>query len=341
MSEIALGVDLGTTTITALALEPGSHEILAQQTVVNDAEITPGADKARGRSEWDSRRMVDLARQCLRSVSEKLGNRGKDVAGLGITGQQHGVVLVDRDRQPLTPLVNWQDRRGDERLPGDCRTFAEQAAFLSGDDARQRTGCGLATGFMGVTLFWWKVHGLLPAGGVACFIGDCLAGALTGRPPVSDPTNAASSGLFDVRQRCWDAPMRESLGLPAWLFPEIREADQPLGPLTLAAAAATGLPAGIPVFVAFGDSQAAFLGSVEDRRQDILINVGTGAQVIAAIDKFSFVPPLETRPLPRCGNLLVSAQLCGGRSYAALEEFFRGALRNSADWTFRKNSTTR
>jgi sugar (pentulose or hexulose) kinase len=122
--------------------------------------------------------------------------------------------------------------------------------------------------------------------------------------------------------------MREAIGLPAWLFPEIREADQSLGPLTPSAADATGLPAGMPVFVALGDCQAAFLGSVEDRRRDILVNVGTGAQVIAAIEEFSFAPPLEIRPLPRSGNLLVSAQLCGGRSYAVLEEFFRGVLRD-------------
>ena len=47
-SEITLGVDLGTTTITALAFEPGSNKIMAQHTVANDAEITPPADKARG-----------------------------------------------------------------------------------------------------------------------------------------------------------------------------------------------------------------------------------------------------------------------------------------------------
>jgi sugar (pentulose or hexulose) kinase len=58
----------------------------------------------------------------------------------------------------------------------------------------------------------------------------------------------------------------------------------------------------------------------------VLINVGTGAQVMAAIDHFAFMPPLETRPLPRSGNLLVSAQLCGGRAYAVLERFFHGVL---------------
>jgi sugar (pentulose or hexulose) kinase len=326
MPETVLGVDLGTTTITALALEPRSGQIVAQHTVANDAEITSPADKARGRSEWDPRRMAERACQCLRSVSETPGVRGADIAGLGITGQQHGVVLVDQDRQPLTPLVNWQDRRGDERVPGNSRSFVQQASLLSGDDAPQRAGCRLATGFMGVTLFWWKVHGLLPARSTACFIGDYLSSALTGQPPVSDPTNAASSGLLDVRRRCWDAPILEALGLPASLFPEIREADQPLGPLMPAAAASTSLPVGLPVFVALGDSQAAFLGSVEDCQHDVLINVGTGAQVIAAIDDFSFVPPLETRPLPRCGNLLVSAALCGGRAYAVLEEFFRRVL---------------
>jgi sugar (pentulose or hexulose) kinase len=180
---------------------------------------------------------------------------------------------------------------------------------------------------MGVTLFWWNAHGLLPAGGTACFIGDYLASELTGCRVVSDPSNAASSGLLDVRRRCWDGAVLEALGLPVGLFPEIREADQVLGHVVPAAAAATGLAAGLPVFVALGDSQSAFLGSVEDRREDVLVNVGTGAQVMTAIDHFAFVPPLETRPLPRSGNLLVSAQLCGGRAYAVLERFFHGVLR--------------
>lgn len=327
MPEIVVGVDLGTTTITALAWEPVSGKIVAQHTVGNEAEITSPADKALGRSEWDSQRIVERASLCLRQVAESLGLQARNIVGLGITGQQHGVVLVDVQGRAITPLINWQDRRGNEPFCDTPRSFVEQAVQLVGDDTSQRTGCRLATGFMGVTLFWWQTQGCLPANSTACFIGDYLGSVLTGLAPMSDPTNAASSGVFNVQQRCWDRPMLAALCLPESMFPEIREAYQPLGPLSVMAAEVTGLRPGIPVFVALGDSQAAFLGSVEDRQHDALINVGTGAQVITAIERYQYVPPLETRPLPVSGYLLVSAQSSGGRAYAVLEGFFRSVLR--------------
>jgi len=326
MSGIAIGVDLGTTKITALALESDSGKIIALHTVANDADITSPLDRSRGYSEWDPHRICGQAFQCLQQVAKQLGSRRKDVSGIGITGQQHGVVLIDPKLRPLTPLVNWQDRRGDELLPNSNRTVVQEAACRAENDALHRTGCSLASGMMGVTLFWWKLHEQLPKACTACFVMDYLAAQLTDSPPASDPTNAASSGVFDVQRRCWDAPMLRALELPSSLFPEIREANQSLGLLTPTMAAALDIPAGVPVFVPLGDSQAAFLGSVDDRRQDVLINVGTGAQVMAATDHYHYASPLETRPLPLEGNLLVSAQLCGGRAYAVLESFFHKVL---------------
>jgi sugar (pentulose or hexulose) kinase len=180
----------------------------------------------------------------------------------------------------------------------------------------------LATGYLGTTLYWMDCRGQLPSAGTACFIPDLFASTLTGRLPVTDPTLAASSGLFDVHARQWDRPCMETLGLPDHLFPEVRESTQPLGPLTRTGAELTGLPVGLPVSVALGDNQAAFLGSVADRQDSVLLNVGTGAQVAAFTSKSVHAPPLETRPFPGSGNLLVQASLCGGRAYAVLERFF-------------------
>jgi sugar (pentulose or hexulose) kinase len=328
MPAITLGVDLGTTTITALAWEPAAATIRAVATIANDAEVTAESDKARGRSEWDPPRIVDRACEAVRSVVERLGPRGADVAAVGITCQMHGLVLLDRQRRPILPLVNWQDRRGEEPFPGGSGSCVEQAMARIGEDAVRRTGCRLATGYSGVTLFWLKSHGLLPATGTACFIGDYFGSMLTGQGPVSDPTNAASSGVFDADGRRWDRAILEALELPPALFPEIREADRPLGPMSDAGAAATGIRQGVPVFVALGDSQAAFLGSVRNRDDDVLLNVGTGAQVAAAVDRFLYAAPLQTRPLPGRGSLLTVAQPCGGRAYAILEGFLRGVLRD-------------
>src|SRR5437867_2668540 len=98
---VVIGIDLGTTTITALALNAQTRDIVATATVPNAAEITSPADKAHGRSEWDTRAIAEAACACLRDVSRRLGAGWSRLAGLGITGQQHGAVVVD-DLRPLT-----------------------------------------------------------------------------------------------------------------------------------------------------------------------------------------------------------------------------------------------
>jgi sugar (pentulose or hexulose) kinase len=320
---VVLGIDLGTTTITVLALDAGSGTILAHATAPNRAEITRTNDKARGRSEWDVRRIAETACGCLRTVAGQVEERRPDLAGLGITGQQHGVVLLKESLAPLTPFINWQDRRAEETCPGTDRSFVAQAIERAGPDAPRRTGCRLAAGYMGITLFWMRETGCLPPAGTACFLMDYFGALLAGQPPVTDATCAASSGLFDVARGSWDETLIAALGLPPSHFPEVRPSGSLLGGLTRPLAAATGLPAGLPIFGGIGDNQASFLGSVARPEQTVLVNVGTGGQVTAWTGRHCHDPLLETRPFPGGGYLLVCAGLCGGGSYAVLERFFR------------------
>jgi sugar (pentulose or hexulose) kinase len=322
---IVLGTDLGTTKITALALDTSSGDVLACCTAPNQAETTAAADKAHGYSEWDARQIVEVACECLRGVAGQLAGRRGELAGVGITGQQHGMLLVDDRLAALTPFINWQDRRGEQQYPGTGQTFAQRAVELVGPEAPRRAGCRLAAGYLGVTLFWLKETGALPERSTACFLMDYFGAALTGRPPVTDATCAASSGLLSVTTGDWDTAAIDALGLPRAAFPEVRPSGEHLGGLTPAIAEATGLPAGLPVFVGIGDNQASFLGSVGDPTDTVLVNVGTGGQVAVFTDRFAFDPLLEARPFPRGGYLLVAAGLCGGASYAVLERFFRQA----------------
>jgi sugar (pentulose or hexulose) kinase len=319
---VVIGIDLGTTTITTLALDTQTRDILATATVPNTAEITSSADKARGRSEWDARAVAETACACLRDVTRRMGAGWSRLAGLGITGQQHGVVVVENLR-PLTPLVNWQDRRGEEPSPGGTLTYVQEAMRRAGDDAPRRTGCRLAAGYGAVTLFWMRTNRALPATGTACFLMDYFGALLTATAPVTDPSCAASSGIFDVKAGAWDAELIAALGLPPSLFPEVRPSGAPLGTITASMAEATGLPEGLPVFGGIGDNQASFLGSVADRDDSVLVNIGTGGQVSVYTDRFGFDPVLEARPFPGGGYLLACAGLCGGRSYALLERFFQ------------------
>jgi sugar (pentulose or hexulose) kinase len=319
---ILLGIDIGTTTITALALDANTGAVVAHATTANAAEISVPADKARGYSEWEVARMVGASCGCLRTVAEQLGNRRAGLAGLGITGQQHGGAIIDEVLKPLTPLINWQDRRSQEPMPGSRRSYLHRAQELVGDEAPQRTGCRLHSGFMATTLFWMKERGVLPARGTACLIMDYFAALLTGQVPTTDATCAASFGVLDLRAADWDASSIAALGLRRSLFPPVGVSGERVGSLTATIAEITGLPAGLPIWGAIGDNQASFLGSVADRRDSVLVNVGTGGQVTAFLGDYVYDSRLETRPFPRGGYLLVCPGLCGGRTYAVLERFF-------------------
>lgn len=311
-----IGLDIGTTTITALALGAGSDPVAAVETRPTPERLPRPA----GRHEWDADAIAARAEECLAALVGRLGDRAGAVAGLGVTGQQHGVVVVDAAGRPLTPFVNWQDRRGDEPCPGG--TVLAEAARRLGPDAWRRTGCTLATGHLGLTLFALARADALPAG-TACSIMEFVTARLAAGRPVTEPTCAAASGLFSVAARDWDRGAIAALGLPAGLFPEVREATTVVGRLAPAAAGRVGLVAGIPLAAPLGDQQAGFLGSVADRRTSAHLNVGTGAQVSMFVTEAGFAPPLELRPFPVAGGLLTGAVLCGGWSYAVLDGFFR------------------
>jgi sugar (pentulose or hexulose) kinase len=318
---LVISADLGTTTIAALAVDTERGELVQSVTLENDAEVTSADEKRRGGSDWDAARIAEIAMRCLGEVVTRLGDRSREVVAIGLTGQQHGVLFADGG-EPLTPLVNWQDRRALQPMDGGESTFLDEARRRVGESC-ERAGCRLAAGFVATTMFRWRCEGVLPNRGIACCLPDWFAGQLTDATVRSEPTMAAGAGVLDVARRDWDGAAVQSLGLSLEQFPSVVEADQPLGGLCAPVATRLGLPAGLPVFPAIGDNQASFVGSVNKTAATLAINVGTGGQVGCYSDAFCYSPLLETRPFPLAGYLLVSCGLCGGRSYALLERFFR------------------
>jgi sugar (pentulose or hexulose) kinase len=315
-----IGVDLGTSKISGVAVRADTGQMVAQSWVANDACVTSADDQRRGRSEWNADLIVARGMRCLAELSGRLSEASRQVAGIGITGQQHGVVIVEGGTA-LTPLINWQDRRCNDRNNRTGRSYLEEARALCDAGAELRCGCRLQPGFAAATLYWLLQNGLLPGSGTACCIMDHFAGLLTETAPQSEPSSAGGMGVFNVARRTWDDPSINALGLPRALFPQVAEANQPLGALCREVAQATGLPAGAPVFPAIGDHQASYLGSVSHRESDVLVNVGTGAQVAVFTQECAFEPPVELRPFPVAGNLQSNVGLAGGWAYRLFAQF--------------------
>jgi sugar (pentulose or hexulose) kinase len=322
-----LGVDVGTTKIAAVVVDSSSGREVVVKEVPNDTETTSAADKARGRSEWDAAASVKRTFECI--AAAVAGARG-EIKGIGVTGQMHGMVLL-ANGSPVSPLIGWQDRRCQEMLPKRDVNYIDRMMQLAGVGGFAGTGCPPATGYMASTLFWLAQNGdarvTKSAAGatrdrvMACFLPDYIVLRLTGRGPVTDPTDAAGAGVLDVATGTWNSVLISKLGLRTDIFPPILKPGAVAGGLTAEAAKALGLKEGIPVCVACGDNQAGFAGSVADPPESILVNIGTGAQVSAWVSGCPSAENLDTRPHVDGGFLLVGAPLCGGVSYAFLRDF--------------------
>ena len=290
-----LGLDIGTTTISAVVLEDG--KLVVARTEKNESFLS-GAS-------WERLQDPAVIRSTARAMVDALLEDHSDVAAIGVTGQMHGILYLDSQGNPVSPLYTWQDGRGQQPRE-DGMTWAQ---WLS-----ETTGYPLATGFGMVTHAYNALNGLVPLeAAVFCTIPDYLAMVLSGRTaPAVDPTNAASLGVYDLRRRDFDREALLQAGVDADLLPAMTE-EPVLG---------TG-PLGRPVTVALGDNQASFLGAVGQPAGTLLVNMGTGGQVSVYSPDYLETEALETRPFPDGGWLLVGASLAGGRSYALLEQFFR------------------
>jgi sedoheptulokinase len=313
---IILSLDIGTSKLAAVAFDCSERRNVAVFSTANAATV---AGLAVGLHEQDPR---SIYRDCLELLKRLLGSglfEPSEVIGIALSGQMHGVLLVDRALEPLTNLITWCD----QRAAGLCASL-DRATWPA-----ERAGCYLHPGYGGATLAVLAAERRIPGGALALSIADYVAAKLCG-VAATELTQAAAWGIADLRRGAWDEELLARLSIPRGILPEIRSRSQGLGRLT--ASLGSGLSAGLPVHSPIGDNQASYIGAGADAgagatARAVLINLGTGGQISIPSEAYAFKVELETRPLPAGGYLLVGASLCGGRSYAMLKDFFRATLR--------------
>lgn len=200
-----LGLDLGTTTISAAVLDADGR-LLCTRTV-------PGGAAVAGQP-WERKQDARGIEHAALSLLDGLLQEFPDIGCVGLTGQMHGIVYVDAAGQLLSPLYTWQDETGAQPGPDGKSTAARLTA---------RTGYPLASGYGLVTLACHQAAGTIPDGAAAvCTIADYLAMRLSGRStPRLTPSMAASLGLFDGKD--FDRKAVRRAGLPEQLLPEVSE----------------------------------------------------------------------------------------------------------------------
>jgi xylulokinase len=226
-------------------------------------------------SEQDPHEWWQAVTLSIRSVLEKAEIGNDSISAIGLTGQMHGLVLLDESGCVLRPAILWNDQRTQNQCDEIHRRIGK-AKFI------QITGNLALTGFTAPKILWvaqnepevYKKarHVLLPK--------DYIRYRLTGEYAM-DKADGAGTVLFDLRARDWSREVLQALDIPAKWMPPTYEGPVFTGKVNPEAAAATGLKAGTPVVAGGGDQSAQAVGVGAIKPGVIALTVGTSGVVFA------------------------------------------------------------
>lgn len=297
----AIGLDIGTTTICAVLVDANTGEQLDYQTRDNISNIKNYLDIYKLQD-------PDIILDIIFDLVSYYKKSNADIVSIGVSGQMHGIVYVDKYGNSVSPLFTWQDKRGD-LLYKDGFSYAKWI--------EKQTGYPTSAGFGIVTHFYNEVNDLVPNdASTFCSISDYVALKLSEiKKPLLHQSMAQSFGLYSLEEKCFDKSAIDKIELDYLFLPKIAKQNCILGQTK----------DDIKVSLAFGDNQASFMGSVNESNC-ILVNVGTGSQVSICTNKIDTNKDVEYRPFIEDLYLINGSALSGGHSYALLKNFFEQTL---------------
>lgn len=267
--KLLLGIDVSTTGAKALLIDQNGQVIVSATTPLTLFTPRPLWSEQDPRQWW-----VGITESIHKALTQA-GVSGGAIAAIGLTGQMHGLVLLNEAGEVLRPAILWNDQRtGPQCDQIRARLGQERLIQITGNDA--------LTGFTAPKILWVQEyepeiyaetrHILLPK--------DFIRYKLTGEFAM-DRAGGSGTILFDLHKRTWSDEVLSALEIPAEWLPPTFEGPQITGSVTAQAASETGLVQGIPVVGGAGDqaAQAVGVGAVEPGI--IALTLGTSGVVFA------------------------------------------------------------
>ncbi len=264
-----LGIDISTTSSKALVMD-AAGKVIAVASSPHTLQTPRPLWSEQDPLEW-----WEAARLCIRSALQKAGISGDDVSAVGLTGQMHGLVLLDEAGRVLRPAILWNDQRTQDQCDEIHRRVGK-SEFI------QITGNVALTGFTAPKILWVKEnepqvyarvkHILLPK--------DYVRYRMT-HEYAMDKADGAGTVLFDLKARDWSDAVLSKLEIPREWMPRTFEGTEFTGVVTEAAAQQTGLRAGTPVAAGGGDQAAGAVGMGAVEPGVVSLTLGTSGVVFA------------------------------------------------------------
>ncbi len=292
-----IGLDVGTSAAKGILVSAAGEQRARARRLTRFLRPQPGCVEVDPEEHYRS--VCDLLRE--------LGSRlpaGERVRALCMSFASGNTLLLDRDERPLTNIINWLDSRArgeeDRLYPG-----------LNAEEVHRVVGWpGVRFGFPMAHLAWLKAHRpeVYRQAARVCMSNDYLTFRLTGRWGI-DPSTATTFYLQNQVQRRWHRPFLEMLEIPEEALSPLSPSGTPLGPLSAAGAADTGLSRETLVVLGSFDHPAAARGTGFTRVGDLLLSCGT-----SWVGFF----PVADRDLALSQQLLVDPFLSPGGPWACM-----------------------
>lgn len=264
-----LGIDISTTGAKALLIDTSGQVVASATTPLSLSTPRPLW------SEQDPHEWWSGAVSSIRQALQQARIDGAQVGAIGLTGQMHGLVLLDQKERVLRPAILWND----QRTGAECDEITQK---VGAEKLLRITGNRALTGFTAPKILWVRnhepdvyaqaAHVLLPK--------DYVRLRLTGDHAV-DKADGAGMLLFDLKRRDWSDEILDILDIPRQWLPRTYEGPEITGTVTAAAAAETGLQAGTPVVGGGGDQAAQAVGVGAVTPGIAALTLGTSGVVFA------------------------------------------------------------
>lgn len=268
-----IGIDSSTTATKALVMDARGSVIAIGRSEYDFETPHPLWSEQSPHLWWDATVIA------IKDALGQAGVAGEAVAGIGMTGQMHGLVLLDAGGEVLRPAILWND----QRTQAECDEIRER---VGSSELIAVTGNDALTGFTAPKILWVRnhepdvfaraAHVLLPK--------DYVRFRLTSEY-ASDRAGGSGTILFDLAARDWSRDVVRALGIPEEWLPPTFEGPDITGTVSEEAAALTGLRPGTPVMGGGGDQAANAVGVGAIRPGVVAMSVGTSGVVFVATDR--------------------------------------------------------
>lgn len=268
-----IGTDIGTSGTKTVLFDTDGN-VIASKTVEY-----PMYQRRNGWAEQNPEDWYNATIQTIRYVTQKVNS--EDIIGIGLSGQMHGLVMLDKNGDVIRPSIIWCDQRTAEECNDINRLVGSERLI-------EITANPAMTGFTAAKIMWVKknepqnyekcCHILLPK--------DYVRYRLTSEF-ATDAADASGTQLLDIKHRCWSDEVLEKLNIDKKLLPKVYESPEVTGVITKETAEITGLKKGTVVVGGAGDNAAAAVGVGAVCDKKAFTTIGTSGVVYTHTSKMT------------------------------------------------------